>query len=60
MVLHENEKPRVWSLGTSIYHLGKQHHMIQEVDYPKEVVDAFLELWERLSGQNCLVWKKGD
>ncbi len=60
MVLHEKEKPRVWSLGTSIYHLGKQHHMIQEVDYPQGVVDAFLELWERLSGQNCLVWKKGD
>lgn len=60
MVLHENEKPRVWSLGTSIYLLGKQHHIIQEIDYPQVVVDAFEELWEMLKGQNCLVWKKGD
>lgn len=58
MVLNENEKPRVWSLGTSINSVGKRHHIIQEVNNPQNIVDAFEELWRDIDCPECLVWKR--
>lgn len=51
--------PQVWSLGTSVNSVGKKHHVIQSVEHPQILVDAFEELWEELSDPQCLVWKKG-
>ena len=59
MVIKENEKPRVWSLGTSINSLGKKHHIIQSVEHPQIIVDAFEELWYELDSKECLVWERG-
>ena len=59
MVIKEDEKPRVWSLGTSINSLGNKHHIIQSVENPRMIVDAFEELWDELDSEECLVWKKG-
>ena len=55
---NEKEKPRVWSIGTSFNSLGKSHHIIQEVQHPQMIVDAFEELWEELSYETCLIWRK--
>lgn len=59
MVIKKDEKPRVWSLGTSINSLGKKHHIIQSVEHPQIIVDAFEELWDELDSEECLVWKRG-
>lgn len=48
---------RVWSLGTSINSLGKNHHIIQEVSHPQYIVDAFDELWNKLNDKRCILWK---
>ena len=40
-----------WSLGTSVNSLGRQHHILQQVDDGQLVVDAFEELWEQLNQQ---------
>lgn len=59
MVLHSDKKARVWSLGTSVNSLGNKHHVIQSVEHPQMIVDAFEELWNELGAEECLVWKKG-
>ncbi len=46
-----------WSLGTSINSLGKQHHILQQVDDGQLVMDAFLELWDKLDQPENFVWK---
>jgi hypothetical protein len=46
-----------WSLGTSINSLGRQHHILQQVDDGQLVMDAFLELWDKLDQQENFVWK---
>ena len=51
-----NDKPRVWSLGTSVNSFGKEHHILQQVSDAQLIVDAFLELWNALSNQNCIIW----
>jgi hypothetical protein len=48
---------RAWSLGTSVAGLGKRHHIVQEVNHPKHIADAFEQLWEQLGHPECLVWK---
>lgn len=58
MILNENEKPRVWSLGTSVNSVGKRHHIIQEVNNPQNIVDAFDDLWGDIDCPECLVWKR--
>ena len=58
MILNESEKPRVWSLGTSVNSVGKRHHIIQEVNNPQNIVDAFDTLWEDIDCPECLVWKR--
>ena len=55
----DSREPQVWTLGTSVNSLGKKHHVIQSVEHPQILVDAFEELWEELSNPKCLVWKKG-
>lgn len=59
MTLPPNRKTRVWSLGTSVNSLGQKHHIIQSVEHSQMIVDAFEELWQELSAEECLVWKKG-
>lgn len=49
---------RAWSLGTSVNGVGKAHHILQQVDNGQLVLDAFVELWNLLSGPDQLVWKK--
>jgi hypothetical protein len=47
-----------WSLGTSVNSVGKAHHILQQVDNGQLVMDAFVELWNLLSGPDQLIWKK--
>ncbi len=46
-----------WSLGTSVNHLGKQHHILQKVSNGELIHNAFLDLWDSLSDQKYLVWQ---
>ena len=48
---------RTWSLGTSVNSLGRQHHILQQVDDGQLVADAFQELWDQLGQPEHLVWK---
>ena len=57
MIVDEEEPPLVWSLGASINSVGYKHHIIQKVLHPQMIVDAFEELWDMLSDEECLVWK---
>jgi len=59
MLVYDEGKPQVWSLGASINSIGKNHHISQKVSGPQIIVDAFEELWEMLSAEECLVWKCG-
>ncbi len=52
-----NSKVEAWSLGTSINSLGKAHHIVQKVANPRNILDAFNELWAELNNINCLVSK---
>ena len=54
---YELNKPKVYSLGTSINSYGQNHHILQEVSHPQPVVDAFNELWDKLDNEDCIVWK---
>jgi len=47
---------RVWSLGTSVNGLGGKHHILQEVNNPQHIVDAFEKLWGQLDDDTCLIW----
>lgn len=47
---------QVWSLGTSINSLGGAHHIIQKVNNPQHIVDAFEQLWNSLDSVECMVW----
>ena len=58
MILNEKEKPKVWSLGTSVNSVGKGHHVIQQVNNPQNIVDAFEDLWRDIDCPECLVWKR--
>lgn len=49
-------RSRVWSLGTSINHIGTLHCILQEVEYPEMVVEAFQQFWDRCSKQSHLIW----
>jgi hypothetical protein len=52
-----NSRVEAWSLGKSINSLGKDHHILQKVSNPRNILDAFEELWAELHNRNCLVWK---
>jgi len=49
------EKPKVWSLGSSINTLGKDHSILMSVNNPKNVLDAFEYLWDNLD--DSILWK---
>ncbi|MDW8847027.1 VPA1262 family N-terminal domain-containing protein [Erwinia sp. MMLR14_017] len=49
-----------WSLGTSINSFGTSHHILQKVQDAQLVADAFLDLWDSLSGSDCLVWRHSN
>ena len=51
------EKPKVWSLGTSINSLGKSHHILQEVKNAQHILNTFNKLWDELNRGECIVWK---
>ena len=48
--------PHAWSLGTSINSLGHQHHILMAVPDAQLVMDAFVELWNKLDGKQHEVW----
>lgn len=52
------EKPRVWSLGTSINSIGAQHSILMEVNNPQNILDAFNELWDDL--KDSILWKSKE
>lgn len=52
---HHLNHPRVWALGTSFNSIGKHHHIIQAVDNPQIIIDAFNELWIALPDEKCLI-----
>ena len=43
--------PIVYSLGTSINSLGTDHHIIQQVPDPRNLVNNFMELWKLLDNE---------
>ncbi|MBI5458255.1 VPA1262 family N-terminal domain-containing protein [Methanobacterium sp.] len=49
------EKPKVWSLGTSINKIGVQHSILMEVNNPQNILDAFNDLWDDL--KDSILWK---
>jgi hypothetical protein len=48
----------VWSLGTSVNGMGKEHHILQRVDNGELIKHAFEELWDQLDQSKHLVWRK--
>lgn len=46
-----------WSLGTSVNSLGQKHHILQKVADGELIRQAFLDLWDELSGSDYLVWR---
>ena len=53
-----NNGALAWSLGTSVNSLGKEHHILQQVDDGQLIMDAFVELWNCLNKPQHLIWKK--
>ena len=49
------DMPEVYSLGTSVNILGKNHHIIQKVTNPREISNNFEELWKLLDNGKCVV-----
>jgi hypothetical protein len=47
-----------WSLGTSVNSLGTEHHILQQVDDGQLIANAFVDLWDKLSAPEHLIWKK--
>ena len=58
--INDDDVASVWSLGTSVNSLGKEHHILQEVNNPQYIADAFERLWEKLDNDNCLVWSSNN
>lgn len=54
--ISEEDTAQAFSLGTSINSLGSAHHIVQEVNHPQHIVDAFEQLWNALDNKDCLVW----
>jgi hypothetical protein len=52
-----SDRALAWSLGTSVNSLGRQHHILQQVDDAQLVEQAFEELWDQLNKPEHLVWK---
>jgi hypothetical protein len=52
-----NRPTLAWSLGTSVNGVGKEHHILQQVDHGQAIMDAFLELWNQLTEPEHLIWR---
>lgn len=52
-----NGSALAWSLGTSVNSLGHQHHILQKVSDGERIRRAYIELWDKLSSETCVVWK---
>lgn len=50
-----SDLPIVYSLGTSVNSLGKEHHIVQKVTNPREILNNFEELWSLLDNGECIV-----
>lgn len=50
-------EPKVWSLGISVNGLGKEHHILQLVSNPQNIIDAFNDLWSQLNHEECVIWR---
>lgn len=55
--IDKNNQINVWSLGTSINSLGKNHHIISLVSKPHEIYNSFNALWDKLGSEENLIWK---
>lgn len=49
------DKPRVWSLGSSINSIGKSHSILIEVKNAQNILNSFNELWKKLDDN--VIWK---
>ena len=54
---YQFNRTRVWSLGTSINSLGRQHHIIQIVEYPELIAELFKKFWDKSEGASYLIYK---
>lgn len=54
--LSETGPATAWSLGTSVNSFGQKHHILQKVADGELIRQAFLDLWDELSGSDYLVW----
>ncbi len=50
-------KCRAWSLGTSVNAIGKNHHIIQIVESPNEVLRIIQNMWDKTDGERGLIFK---
>lgn len=53
----EDGSALAWSLGISVNQIGRSHHILQRVDDGRRIMDAFLELWDKLTKPEHLIWK---
>lgn len=60
ILLPNGDRPRAWSLGTSINSFGKTHHIFQAVSNPGYIADDFEDLWDRLSDTSCQIWNSRE
>ncbi len=52
-----DEGAMAWSLGTSINHIGSEHHIMLKVPDGELIRQSFLALWNKLTLPEHLVWK---
>ena len=57
MMRYKINRDRVWSLGSSINSIGKEHSILHIVSIPETVTSIFDELWELTQNAKCLIYK---
>ncbi len=57
MMRYKINRDRVWSLGSSINSIGKEHSILHIVSIPETVTSIFDELWELTQDTKCLIYK---
>ena len=60
ILLPFDDRPKAWSLGTSVNSFGKTHHILQAVSNPGYIADDFEELWGQLSDDSCKIWNSKE
>lgn len=51
------DEPLVWSLGTSVNSFGREHHIFQQIQHARPIIDAFEGMWDKLQNERNLIWK---